>query len=137
MAPTNHTLATILLLCCALSVALLPSSAGRLQSTCAVGTTSIRIQEEFVDEDGGEVVYCRGTATVNKCEGTCISQSTPSIVSPTGYSKDCSCCREERLVSQDVILTECYDSAGNALLGRSYPVQVPEPDSCRCQRCSL
>ncbi|XP_022080127.1 partner of bursicon-like [Acanthaster planci] len=141
MAPLNYPTAAVLLLCCALCLDLLPQKVsggrGAPVSTCAAGVRSIGVQEEFLDEDRGEVVYCRGTATVRHCEGQCISKSVPRLSEATGFHLNCTCCREERLVPQEMILTDCYDVSGNALMGRSYPVHIPEPDSCGCKKCTL
>ncbi|XP_071803578.1 partner of bursicon-like isoform X2 [Asterias amurensis] len=141
MAPTqhHHPLAAMFIFS-VLSMCLLPDLVQAVRrgpaGTCEVGISFITVEEEFESSDGGSVISCTGTTTVNQCEGECVTTSTPSVTEPTGYSKICNCCRERSLRPKQVMLSDCYDSAGNAITGQQYPVYVPEPASCSCQKCS-
>ncbi|XP_060801436.1 partner of bursicon [Amyelois transitella] len=87
---------------------------------------------------GRLVRSCSGEVNVNKCEGMCTSQVQPSVVTATGFLKECFCCRENYLRERLVTLTHCYDPDGlrfddedNAVM----EVKLREPDNCKCHKC--
>lgn len=81
---------------------------------------------------------CNGEVQVNKCEGLCNSQVQPSVITPTGFLKECYCCRESYLHERVVTLTHCYDPDGTRLTGlemATMDIRLKEPAECRCFKC--
>ncbi|XP_018318896.1 uncharacterized protein LOC108732529 isoform X2 [Agrilus planipennis] len=94
-------------------------------------------KEEY-DELGRLQRTCQGEIAVNKCEGTCNSQVQPSVITPTGFLKECYCCRESFLRERIVTLTHCYDPDGMRLTTEdthSMDVKLREPSDCKCYKC--
>ena len=54
---------------------------------CTSHTSTIHVTKEELDEAGNIVRTCEGDESVWKCEGTCSSQSRPSVASPSGLLK--------------------------------------------------
>ena len=76
--------------------------------------------------------------SVNKCEGMCSSQVQPSVITATGFLKECFCCRETFLRDRVVQLTHCYDPDGVRLTGTemaNMDIELKEPASCKCFQC--
>lgn len=93
--------------------------------------------EEY-DELGRLQRTCNGEVQVNKCEGMCNSQVQPSVITPTGFLKECYCCRETFLRERLVTLTHCYDPDGGRLTGpevATMDIRLKEPADCRCFKC--
>ncbi|CAB3369689.1 Hypothetical predicted protein [Cloeon dipterum] len=94
------------------------------------------IKEEF-DELGRLQRTCNGDVAVNKCEGQCSSQVQPSVVTPTGFLKECFCCRETFMRERTLTLMHCYDPDGTRLHGdkETMDVKLKEPAECKCYKC--
>lgn len=93
--------------------------------------------EEY-DELGRLQRTCNGEVQVNKCEGLCNSQVQPSVITPTGFLKECYCCRESYLHERVVTLTHCYDPDGTRLSApelATMDIRLKEPAECRCFKC--
>lgn len=86
---------------------------------------------------------CRDIVHLNRCEGSCISGVEPSVRSPIGLLKDCSCCNEGSFRRLQVRLTECFVVTGDGQQGRRIleepasfmDIEIDEPTECRCRRC--
>ncbi|KAG5679351.1 hypothetical protein PVAND_008922 [Polypedilum vanderplanki] len=95
------------------------------------------IKEEY-DELGRLQRTCDGEVTVNKCEGFCNSQVQPSVITPTGFLKECYCCRESYLKDTLVTLSHCYDPDGIRLMTSelaTMDLRLKEPAECKCFKC--
>ncbi|CAH1724959.1 partner of bursicon [Aphis gossypii] len=95
------------------------------------------IKEEF-DELGRLQRTCNGDIAVNKCEGACNSQVQPSVITPSGFLKECYCCRETFLRERIIALTHCYDPDGVRLTSdklATLEVKLKEPADCKCFKC--
>lgn len=95
------------------------------------------IKEEY-DELGRLQRTCDGEVTVNKCEGFCNSQVQPSVITPTGFLKECYCCRESYLKDRLVTLSHCYDPDGIRLMNSdmaTMDLRLKEPAECKCYKC--
>lgn len=93
--------------------------------------------EEY-DELGRLQRTCNGEVQVNKCEGLCNSQVQPSVITPTGFLKECYCCRESYLHERVVTLSHCYDPDGTRLTApemSTMDIRLKEPAECRCFKC--
>ncbi|GAB1601138.1 partner of bursicon-like [Argonauta hians] len=81
-------------------------------------------------------VRCTSRLVLNKCEGTCWSQESPSITSRGGFKKKCHCCQERKLVPRKIILDKCYNPQSGAYLPGVYPtITIKEPVQCICREC--
>jgi hypothetical protein len=81
---------------------------------------------------------CNGDILLNKCEGFCNSQVQPSVITATGFLKECYCCRESFLRDRQITLTHCYDPDGvrlHAAESATMDVKIKEPVECRCFKC--
>lgn len=81
---------------------------------------------------------CNDEIHVNKCEGFCNSQVQPSVISVTGFLKECFCCRETFLREKLIVLKHCYDPDGQRILDSelsTMEVRLKEPTDCRCYKC--
>jgi hypothetical protein len=95
------------------------------------------LSEEY-DELGRLQRTCDGEVTVNKCEGYCNSQVQPSVITPTGFLKECYCCRESFLKDTLVTLSHCYDPDGVRILSSTsatMDLRLKEPTECKCFKC--
>lgn len=95
------------------------------------------VTEEY-DELGRLQRTCDGEVTVNKCEGYCNSQVQPSVITPTGFLKECYCCRESFLKDTLVTLSHCYDPDGVRILASdsaTMDLRLKEPAECKCFKC--
>lgn len=95
------------------------------------------LTEEY-DELGRLQRTCDGEVAVNKCEGFCSSQVQPSVITPTGFLKECYCCRESYLKDRLVTLSHCYDPDGVRLTSSdmaSMDLRLKEPAECKCFKC--
>ncbi|XP_026733510.1 partner of bursicon [Trichoplusia ni] len=105
---------------------------------CETIPTEIHVTKEEYDDMGRLLRSCSGEVSVNKCEGMCSSQVRPSISAPTGFSKECFCCRENFLRERLVTLNHCYDPDGIRLEDEDsaiMEVRLREPDDCKCYKC--
>ncbi|XP_069179667.1 partner of bursicon [Procambarus clarkii] len=111
--------------------------AQRYDLECETLPSTIHVAKEEFDEAGRVVRTCEEDLAVNKCEGECISKVQPSVNTPSGFLKDCRCCRETHLRARDVTLTHCYDADGNRLTGErgSLSIKLREPADCQCFKC--
>ncbi|RWS16401.1 mucin-5B-like protein, partial [Dinothrombium tinctorium] len=107
-------------------------------SNCETIPIEIRVTKEEMDENGNAVRVCEGDVVVNKCEGLCSSKIHPSVAKPSGFMKECVCCRESWMDKKDVQLTECFDPDGKRLTGAlsTMLVSMEEPKSCACNKCA-
>lgn len=85
--------------------------------SCETLQSEVRITKDEYDEIGRLRRTCSGDVSVTKCEGFCNSQVQPSVITTTGFSKECYCCRESYLKERFVILNQCYDADGIKLIG--------------------
>lgn len=97
----------------------------------------IIFKTEEYDELGRLQRTCDGEVTVNKCEGFCNSQIQPSVITATGFLKECYCCRESFLRDRLVTLTHCYDPDGIRLNDdtATMELRLKEPTECKCFKC--
>ncbi|XP_076327986.1 partner of bursicon-like [Tachypleus tridentatus] len=107
------------------------------RTTCTTHRSEIHISKEEQDEVGNVVRMCEGTVTVTKCEGTCVSQIQPSVKTPSGFFKDCQCCRETVMETKTVVLKECFDSDGKRIFDDEgmMTIRLQEPSKCACHKC--
>lgn len=97
----------------------------------------MRPTEEY-DELGRLQRTCNDEVHVNKCEGFCSSQVQPSVITVTGFLKECFCCRESFLREKVITLQHCYDPDGQRFLDSemaTMEVRLKEPVECRCFKC--
>ncbi|VVD00510.1 partner of bursicon [Leptidea sinapis] len=105
---------------------------------CETIPTEVHVTKEEYDEMGSLARSCSGEVTVNKCEGICNSQVQPSVVTQTGFLKECFCCKENYLRERLVTLTHCYDPDGIRLQDEDramMEVRLREPAECKCYKC--
>ncbi|KAF2880176.1 hypothetical protein ILUMI_25977 [Ignelater luminosus] len=108
------------------------------EENCETLPSEINIIKEEYDELGRLQRTCHGEIAVNKCEGTCNSQVQPSVITPTGFLKECYCCRESFLRERVVTLSHCYDPDGMRLTNEdmhSMDIKLKEPSDCKCFKC--
>ncbi|XP_001601162.2 partner of bursicon [Nasonia vitripennis] len=111
-----------------------------VNENCEKLDSEIRITKDEYSETGKLFRTCSDEIQVSKCEGYCDSQVQPSIVTSTGFTKECSCCREEFLEERTVYLNNCYDSNGKqfSLLDNSnMAIKIREPTNCKCIKCGF
>ncbi|CAO1316959.1 unnamed protein product [Diamesa hyperborea] len=104
---------------------------------CETLPSTIHLIKEEYDELGRLQRTCDGEVTVNKCEGFCNSQIQPSVITATGFLKECYCCRESFLRDRLVTLTHCYDPDGIRLNDdtATMELKLKEPTECKCFKC--
>lgn len=98
----------------------------------------LSLSTEEYDELGRLQRTCNDEVQVNKCEGLCNSQVQPSVITPTGFLKECYCCRESYLHERVVTLSHCYDPDGTRLTTSemaSMDIRLKEPAECKCYKC--
>ncbi|GAB1867212.1 Bursicon beta [Camponotus japonicus] len=106
--------------------------------SCETLQSEVRITKDEYDEIGRLRRTCSGDVSVTKCEGFCNSQVQPSVITTTGFSKECYCCRESYLKERFVILNQCYDADGIKLIGieaEIMEIKIREPAECKCIKC--
>ncbi|KAL4222026.1 hypothetical protein ACF0H5_018071 [Mactra antiquata] len=108
----------------------------RSRETCTIGTIYINIQftENVNTQDGSLLLTCNGRVTVNKCEGSCLSSVKPTLTSPDGYTKECSCCKDLSARSRTVTLSMCT-LGDEEVHGYELTRTLLEPTACSCQPC--
>nr|QBX89031.1 bursicon-B [Nephrops norvegicus] len=111
--------------------------ARRYDLECETLPSTIHVAKEEFDEAGRVERTCEEDLAVNKCEGACVSKVQPSVNTPSGFLKDCRCCRETHLRAREVTLTHCYDADGNRLTGDrgTLVIKLREPADCQCFKC--
>ncbi|CAG0889956.1 unnamed protein product [Cyprideis torosa] len=87
------------------------------RETCRMVPKTIHLTKDELNVNGRLERTCVEDTAVNKCEGTCFSEVHPSIKMPTGFLKNCFCCRETSLRDRKVKLSKCYDTDGVQLAG--------------------
>ncbi|CAK1585515.1 unnamed protein product [Parnassius mnemosyne] len=110
----------------------------KADENCESFPIEIHVTKEEYDEMGSLVRSCSGEVTVNKCEGICSSQIQPSVVTATGFLKECFCCKENYLRERTVTLTHCYYPDGLRIEEEdraTMEVHLREPDECKCRKC--
>ncbi|XP_068617436.1 partner of bursicon [Battus philenor] len=135
MSFSNHNIAISF---CVLNLFLYVIVMIKADENCESFPTEIHVTKEEYDEIGSLVRSCSGEVTVNKCEGICNSQIQPSVVTVTGFLKECFCCRENYLRERLITLTHCYDPDGLRLEDEDHAtmeVRLREPDECKCYKC--
>nr|CAD7255790.1 unnamed protein product [Timema shepardi] len=108
------------------------------EEACETLPSELHIIKEEFDELGRLQRTCNSEVSVNKCEGACNSQVQPSVITPTGFLKECYCCRESFLRERVITLTHCYDPDGGRLTkeGQStMDIKLREPAECKCFKC--
>ncbi|XP_022248944.1 partner of bursicon-like [Limulus polyphemus] len=107
--------------------------------TCTTLPSQIHVTKEDFDVMGNVLRTCEGTLVTSKCEGTCESRVKPSVLTPSGFLKECQCCKEATMVQKDVQLKECYDTDGQRLFGKTavMTIRLQEPKSCNCYKCGM
>ncbi|XP_071947416.1 partner of bursicon-like [Antedon mediterranea] len=111
------------------------ASQSRRHPQCQAVTTVIKISQEVYEQDTKRTMFCRGSANVTSCEGTCKSRMIPKVSSPLGFTKVCKCCRENRLRIKKVELRKCYTEDKVLIPNERYTVDIREPESCSCSTC--
>ncbi|XP_075213750.1 uncharacterized protein LOC142319958 [Lycorma delicatula] len=112
---------------------------GEEEEVCETLPSEIHITKEEFDELGRLQRTCNGDIQVTKCEGACNSQVQPSVITPTGFLKECYCCRESFLKERTITLTHCYDPDGMRLTGPTQSqmdIKLREPADCKCYKCT-
>ncbi|XP_049277899.1 partner of bursicon isoform X1 [Anopheles funestus] len=130
-------------LCCVLLLTIsftVPAIAQHNQAdeTCETLPSEIHLIKEEYDELGRLYRTCNGDVTVNKCEGKCNSQVQPSVITATGFLKECYCCRESFLRERQLQLTHCYDPDGVRMTDHesaTMEIRLKEPVDCKCFKC--
>ncbi|BFY97301.1 hypothetical protein BsWGS_00341 [Bradybaena similaris] len=84
----------------------------------------------------GRVVtaVCSRSVSLNKCEGTCQSSVTPSVLTHPGFRRNCRCCKETTTEAREVLLT-CYRN-GQEIPNFQQPIAVREITGCLCEDCN-
>ncbi|XP_072042062.1 partner of bursicon-like [Amphiura filiformis] len=102
---------------------------------CKIKPYKMELKRKVVPFDNDlEVLICLGNVTLASCEGQCVSETTPSVLS--GMEKKCHCCRETKVQERKVYLSECHTLDGVMRPGKGHSVIVTEPVHCRCQQCT-
>uniref|UniRef100_A0A336KB63 CSON005830 protein n=1 Tax=Culicoides sonorensis TaxID=179676 RepID=A0A336KB63_CULSO len=102
----------------------------RGDENCETLPSEIHLVKEEYDELGRLQRTCNAEVTVMKCEGLCNSQVQPSVITQTGFLKECYCCRETFLKDKTILLTHCYDPDGVSM--RSFRVSFAIILTCAC-----
>ncbi|XP_034473816.1 partner of bursicon [Drosophila innubila] len=113
-------------------------SQGTGDENCETLKSEIHLIKEEFDELGRMQRTCNADVIVNKCEGLCNSQVQPSVITPTGFLKECYCCRESFLKEKVITLTHCYDPDGTRLTSpemATMDIRLREPTECKCFKC--
>ncbi|XP_037882027.1 partner of bursicon [Glossina fuscipes] len=113
-------------------------SPGSGDENCETVKSEIHLIKEEFDELGRMQRTCNADVMVNKCEGLCNSQVQPSVITPTGFLKECYCCRESYLKERIVTLSHCYDPDGTRLTMpdmATMDIRLREPTDCKCFKC--
>ncbi|XP_067625635.1 partner of bursicon [Eurosta solidaginis] len=113
-------------------------SQGTGDENCETLKSEIHLIKEEFDELGRMQRTCNADVIVNKCEGLCNSQVQPSVITPTGFLKECYCCRESFLKEKIITLTHCYDPDGTRLSSpemATMDIRLREPTDCKCFKC--
>ncbi|XP_011686010.1 PREDICTED: uncharacterized protein LOC105448870 [Wasmannia auropunctata] len=108
--------------------------------SCETLQSEVRITKDEYDEIGRLRRTCSGDIAVTKCEGFCNSQVQPSVVTTTGFSKECYCCRESYLQERFIVLNQCYDVDRIKLIGtddETMEIKIREPAECKCMKCAI
>ncbi|KAF5287748.1 hypothetical protein FQA39_LY15768 [Lamprigera yunnana] len=108
------------------------------EENCETLPSEINIMKEEYDELGRLQRTCHGEIAVNKCDGMCNSQVQPSMITPTGFLKECYCCKESFLRERVVTLPHCYDPDGIRLSNEelhTMDIKLREPSDCKCFKC--
>ncbi|KAL3282610.1 hypothetical protein HHI36_005785 [Cryptolaemus montrouzieri] len=108
------------------------------EETCETLPSEVHLVKEEYDELGRLQRTCNGEIAVNKCEGSCKSQVQPSVITPTGFLKECYCCRESFLRERIITLNHCYDPDGLRLTNEgtnAMDIKLKEPAECKCYKC--
>uniref|UniRef100_A0A0A1XKL6 Partner of bursicon n=1 Tax=Zeugodacus cucurbitae TaxID=28588 RepID=A0A0A1XKL6_ZEUCU len=111
---------------------------GTGDENCETLKSEIHLIKEEFDELGRMQRTCNADVIVNKCEGLCNSQVQPSVITPTGFLKECYCCRESFLKEKIITLTHCYDPDGTRLSSpemATMDIRLREPTDCKCFKC--
>lgn len=109
----------------------------RGDENCETLPSEIHLVKEEYDELGRLQRTCNAEVVVNKCEGLCNSQVQPSVITQSGFLKECYCCRETFLRERTITLSHCYDPDGVRLGGESATMEtrMKEPAECKCFKC--
>ncbi|KAK0167368.1 hypothetical protein PV327_004775 [Microctonus hyperodae] len=105
---------------------------------CETLMSEVHITKDEYDETGRLTRTCSGDISVTKCEGFCNSQVQPSVITTTGFLKECYCCRESYLKERIIKLNHCYDADGVKLKTAelaTMDVKLREPAECKCYKC--
>ncbi|XP_041366997.1 partner of bursicon-like [Gigantopelta aegis] len=107
------------------------------EDNCQTHLTDVEIVKDLSIELNGQqvMVNCIGRIRVHKCEGTCESKVTPSVLHHPGFNKECRCCRESRLVRRRVVLDECFFE-GERVPRLSPTADIEGLEGCACFQCA-
>ena len=108
------------------------------EPSCSPVSSSIQVVKEEYSKGKELVRSCQDEVGLTKCEGSCVSTTTPSAMERSGFSKDCSCCRETSYSERTVTLHHCYDQDGHRIEGgalSSMQVTIKQPTGCLCFKC--
>ena len=121
-----------------LLITLLTSALTEYQNSCETLSTSLHLVKEEYSKGKELVRSCEDEVSMNKCEGSCVSTTRPSAMERSGFSKDCSCCRESSYTEKTVTLQHCYDEDGERIQSgslASMQVTIKQPTGCLCFKC--
>ena len=85
------------------------------ENSCETVSSTIHLVKEEYSQGKELVRSCEDEVGLSKCEGYCVSTTTPSAMERSGFSKDCSCCRETSYSERTVTLQHCYDPDGQRI----------------------
>ena len=124
-----------LLLVSSVVVKVLPAS---YENSCSPLSSRIQLVREEYSKGKELVRTCEDEVGLSKCEGSCVSTTTPSAMERSGFSKSCSCCRETNYAEKTVTLHRCYDQDGHRIEEgglATMQVTIKEPAGCLCFKC--
>lgn len=118
--------------------ALVTSVLTEYQNSCETLSSSLHLVKEEYSKGKELVRSCEDEVRMSKCEGSCVSTTRPSAMERSGFSKDCSCCRESSYSEKTVTLQNCYDPDGQRIQSgslASMQVTIKQPSGCLCFKC--
>lgn len=87
-------------------------------TACQTLPSTVHVVKEEYNNDGMLGRSCEGDLSVTKCEGTCISKVTPSVVTPNGFLKVniYKHLRELSIIFKEIFLIDYFFPEGLPLL---------------------
>lgn len=106
---------------------------------CHTIRSLVELNKDDIDKKTGLVLKnCRGSVELNRCDGSCLSRVQPSIKSPGGFKKECTCCNEGNFRKIQVRLPDCHatnDGQQQQQVAGYMDIEVEEPIDCKCRDC--